>query len=55
MPRSVGARVCPRRARGRGLTGADAELHDRTKAAALDALGAQRLGELLEAGARLVD
>jgi predicted ATPase/DNA-binding SARP family transcriptional activator len=39
---------------GSELTGADAELHDRTKAAALDALGAQRLAELLEAGARLV-
>jgi hypothetical protein len=39
---------------GSELTGADAELHDRTKAAAVGALGAQRLAELLEAGARLV-
>ena len=36
---------------GGELTGADAELYERTRAAALDALGEQRLGELLEAGA----
>ena len=36
---------------GGELTGADAELYERTRAMALEALGEQRLGELLEAGA----
>jgi predicted ATPase/DNA-binding SARP family transcriptional activator len=39
---------------GSELNGADAELYARTKATALEQLGARRLSELLEAGARLV-